>query len=126
MKVLQVIETAYRCHLEAQDDPAGWITHAMKGAGADLGVLLTGNAVNYAVKAQDASGLSFGGKVQAQPPNIARDVAKLVDKGIEVHLVSDDAAARGIESSDLIEGVKPITRRELAALYDAHDQVWNW
>ncbi|MDD9934338.1 MAG: DsrE family protein [Myxococcales bacterium] len=126
MKVLQVIETAYRCNLEEQDDPAVWITHAMKGAGADLGVLLTGNAVNYAVKAQDASGLSFGGKVQAQPPNIARDVAKLVDKGIEVHLVSDDAAARGIESSDLIEGVKPITRRELAALYDAHDQVWNW
>ncbi len=126
MKVLQVIETAYRCNLEEQDDPAVWITHAMKGAGADLGVLLTGNAVNYAVKGQDASGLSFGGKLQAQPPNIARDVAKLVDKGIEVHLVSDDAAARGIESSDLIEGVKPITRRELAALYDAHDQVWNW
>lgn len=126
MKVLQVIETAYRCNLEEQDDPAVWITHAMKGAGAELSLLLQGNAVNYAVKAQDAAGLSIGGKQQSQPPNLARDIATLAGKGVGVFLLSDDAGARGIESSDLVEGVTPVSRAELAALYDRHDQVWYW
>lgn len=126
MKVLQVIETAYRCNIEEQDDPTVWITLAMKGAGADLSVLLQGNAVSYAVRAQDASGLSLGGRTQAHPPDLARDVKKLVEKGIDVYLVRDDAAERGIEATDLVEGVKPIARGDVAALYDRHDQVWNW
>ena len=126
MKALQVIETAYRCNIEEQDDPAVWITLAMKGAGGDLSVLFQGNGVNYAVQGQDASGLSFGGKKQTHPPDIQADVSKLVAKGIDVYLVRDDAAERGIEANELIEGVKAIPRSEVAALYDAHDQVWTW
>jgi sulfur transfer complex TusBCD TusB component (DsrH family) len=126
MKVLQVIETAYRCNIEEQDDPAVWVTLAMRGGGADLAVLLSGNAVGYAVKGQDASGLSLGGKPQTHPPDLAGDVKKLIDKGVEVYFVRDDAAERGIEASDLVEGVKPVTRAEIGMLYDRHDQVWNW
>src|SRR5690349_5848902 len=105
-KVLQVIESAYRCTVEEQDDPIIWITHAMKGAGADLAVLLRGNAVNYAVRGQDATGLSVGGRAQTKPPRIDEDVAKLVGKGVEVYVVEDDAAARGLERGDLIDGIK--------------------
>ena len=125
-KVLQVIESAYRATLEEQDDTVVWITHAMKGAGGDFNVLLRGNAVNYAVKGQDASGLAFGDKKQTQPPRIADDLTKLVEKGVEVYVVSDDLADRGLERSQLISGVKPTSRDEVPKLFDSFDQVWHW
>lgn len=125
-KILQVIESAYRCTVEEQDDPVVWITHAMKGAGADLAVLLRGNAVNYAVKGQDATGLSFGGKAQTHPPRIDQDIAKLVGKGVDVYVVEDDASSRGLERTDLVEGIKPVSRSGLPKLFAGYDQVWHW
>src|SRR5262249_36600963 len=115
-KVLQIIESAYRCNVEEQDDPAIWITHAMKGAGAELAVLLRGNAVNYAVKGQDAGGLTLAGKAQKEPPRIDQDVLKLIGKGIDVFVVEDDAAARGLERNEMVEGVKPVSRSGLPKL----------
>jgi hypothetical protein len=125
-KILQVIESAYRATIEEQDDTVIWITHAMKGAGADLGVLLRGNAVNYTVKGQDASGLSFGGRAQTQPPHPDEDVAKLIGKGVEVFFVEEDAAERGLERNELIAGLKPVSRGGLPKLFDGYDQIWHW
>jgi len=126
MKVLNVIEVAYRATIEEQDDTVVWITHAMKGAGADLTVLLRGNAVSYAVKGQDASGLSFGGKTQTQPPHLDDDVAKLIGKGVDVYVVEDDVAERGLERSELIAGLKTVPRNGLAKLFAGFDQIWHW
>ncbi len=126
MKVLQIIETAYRATLEEQDDTVVWITHAMKGAGGDLDVLLRGNAVNYGLYGQDASGLAFGEWRQTQPPRLADDIAGLIGKGVDVYYVQDDAVARGISESALVEGLKPIARNGIAALLGAYDQVWHW
>lgn len=125
-KVLSVIEVAYRATVEEQDDTVVWIQHAMKGGGADVHVLLRGNAVNYAVKGQDASGLSFGDKKQTQPPRIDADVAKLIEKGADVFVVEDDAAERGLERSDMIAGVKGVSRGGLPKLFAQYDQVWHW
>jgi len=126
MKVLQVIESAYRATQEEQDDTIVWISHAMKGAGADLNVLLRGNAVNYAVPGQDASGLSFGGWQQTQPPNMARDVGGLVEKGVEVYIVQEDLAERGLGGAELVGGVKQVSRGGIPSLFEAHDQIWHW
>ena len=126
MKVLQVIECAYRATLEEQDDTIIWLTHAMKGAGADLNVLLRGNAVNYAVKGQDASGLAFGDWKQVEPPTIDADVAGLIDKDVEVYVVEEDVTVRGLGNAELVDGVQRIPRAELPALLDRHDQIWHW
>lgn len=125
-KVLSIIETAYRATLEEQDDTIVWLTHAMKGAGADLDVLLRGNAVNYAVKGQDASGLAFGERRQTQPPRLDEDVAKLTTKGVRVFIVQEDLVERGLEHSDLIAGIEPVTVAGLPNLFAAYDQVWHW
>src|SRR5438552_12442318 len=105
MKVLNIVEAAYRGTLEEQDDTIVWICHVMKGANADIDVLLRGNAVNYAVKAQDASGLKFGAAAQTQPPQIPADLAKLKGKGVKVYVVEDALRERGIEPAELIEGL---------------------
>ena len=120
MKALQVIESAYRCTVEEQDDPVVWITHAMKGAGADLDVLLRGNSVNYAVKGQDASGLSFGDLPQTHPPQIERDIRQLTEKGVSVYVVKDDAADRGIEEAHFIDGIQSVGRPQIAELFSRY------
>lgn len=125
-KILSIIETAYRATLEEQDDTVVWLTHAMRAAGAELSVLLRGNAVNYAAAGQDASGLSFGERRQTQPPRIDGDVTKLIDKGVPVLAVAEDLAERGIEPSDLVAGIKTVKRSGLAGMFGSYDQVWHW
>ena len=126
MKVLQIVATAYRATLEEQDDPIIWISHAMKGAGADLDVLLRGNAVNYAVAAQDATGLSFGDWQQSQPPDLAGDITALGEKDVNVFVVQDDLDARGLRDTALVEGIETLSRARLPALLNDYDQIWNW
>ncbi|MHC5065158.1 MAG: DsrE family protein [Planctomycetota bacterium] len=126
MRALQVISSAYRCTIEEQDDPAVWITHAMKGQGAELGVVLRGNAVCYAIEGQDASGISFGDWQQTNPPRLDRDIASLVEKGIDVYVVEEDAQERGIASSAFMPGLKPVPRGALVGLFAEYDQIWNW
>ncbi len=126
MKVLQIVETAYRATLEEQDDPIIWISHAMKGAGADLDVLLRGNAVNYAVAAQDATGLSFGDWQQSQPPDLAGDISGLAEKDVTVFVVQDDLDERGLRDVALVAGIETLSRGRLPALLNDYDQIWNW
>ena len=126
MKALNIIESAYRATLEEQDETIVWICHAMKGAGADLDVLLRGNAVNYAAKGQDASGLAFGAWKQSEPPRLADDIGSLVKKGVAVYIVKEDVADRGLADGELIEGVEPVSRNDLPGLMEKYDQVWAW
>ena len=126
MKTLSIIESAYRATIEEQDDTIVWIHGAMKGAGADLALLLRGNSVNYLVQRQDASGLSFGDWKQTQPPAIASDLAALVAKGVEVNYVAEDLAERGIERNELINGAQPVARAQVADLISRYGRVWYW
>lgn len=97
-----------------------------EGANATVDVLLRGNAVNYAVKAQDASGLKFGDQAQTQPPQLAEDLTKLKEKGAKIFVVEDALRERGIETGELIGGLEFIPGRQVAKLFADYDQIWQW
>ena len=126
MKVLNIIESAYRATTEEQDDTIVWLSHSLKAAGADLGVFLRGNAVNYAVRGQDAAGLAFGAWRQTQPPRLANDIAALPGKGVTVYVLAEDLAERGLDADALVPGLDRVARDGLPGLFAAHDQVWHW
>lgn len=126
MKILHILETAFRGTIEEQDDTVVWTVHAMKKSGQDASVLLRGNIVCHAAKGQDASGLTFGDETQSNPVDLAGDMDKLVAAGVPIFVVREDAAERGLDPSDLIASVEPIGRDQVAALCDDHGLVWHW
>ena len=125
-KVLNVIERAYHGTLEEQEDTVLWMTGALKAAGGDISVLLRGNAVNYALVGQDASGLTIGGVPLSVPPTIDQDVAELIGKGVSVYAVVEDLKARGIDKAQRVQGVQTVAQAKVAELWDRHDEVWHW
>ena len=125
-RILQIVETAYRATLEEQDDPVLWLAQSLRNGGADVHVLLKGNAVNYAVRGQDPSGLVFGDRAQTQPPHLERDLGRLVEKGATVYLVEEDLNARGIQRSELVEGITQISATTLPSLFGTFEHVWHW
>lgn len=124
--ILSVVERAYHGTIEEQDDTILWVSHMLKNAGADLSVLLRSNAVNYAVRGQDASGLNIGGVELSVPPRIDDDVIALTNAGTPVYVVAEDLADRGISAADLCPGVQTVARADLAKLFDEHDSIWHW
>lgn len=126
MKVLQVIEQAFRATGEEQDDTILWLTRSMRGVGADLQVLLSGNAAYYAIQKNPAPALQFGDWQQTHPADIGNDIRELLASGVGISVVADDLKARGLDTQHCIDGVQEINRNQLASLYDSVDQVWQW
>jgi sulfur transfer complex TusBCD TusB component (DsrH family) len=125
-RILNIVETAYRATLEEQDDTVLWLTGALKNAGADVSVLLRGNAVNYVVRGQDSAGLTIGPVKLGNPPRIDEDLLKLTGKGVTVYAVREDARDRGLDPGRVISGIEFISRNDVADLVEKHDQIWYW
>ncbi len=125
-KILSVVERAYHGTIEEQDDTILWLSHMIKNAGTDISVLLRGNAVNYGVMGQDASGLTFGEVQMDVPPTLDTDVLNLIAADVPTYVVSEDLDDRGIQRNEIADGLKVISRSELADLFDSHDSIWHW
>lgn len=126
MRVLQIIEPAYRATLEEQDDTVLWFTRAIRAAGAAADVLLVGTAVNYAMRGQDAAGLRIGAWSQRNPPAIAQEISRLIESGAHVSALSEDLAQRGIALESMAAGIATISRKQLGALFSQYDRIWKW
>ena len=125
-KILSVVDTAYRATLEEQDDTSLWFNHACRNAGANITLLLTGNAVNYAVKTQNPRSLNFGSGAIPHPNKFHEDLISFRESGGNVLYLSDDVEERGISSDELIQGLEPVKRSQLASLVDGFDLIWHW
>ena len=126
MKALQILQSAYRCTVEEQDDPALWFVQVLKTAQGDVDIVLKNNAVNYAVVSQDASGLSFGNWKQSQPSQLNQDLQQAIAQGITIYAIAEDIAVRGISDEKLLPGIQKISRLEMSNLFNNYDQVWTW
>jgi hypothetical protein len=126
-KTLNIVESAYRAVMEEQDDTILWLLAAMQGAGAEHTVVLRGNAVNYAVAGQGVPGLTIGEWKQTQAPKMDRDLLDLIEKRkIPVYVLAEDLADRGIEQSELVPGIKLLSRTAFPALFAEYDIVSHW
>ncbi|HEU4709546.1 MAG TPA: hypothetical protein VFS17_09550 [Methylophilaceae bacterium] len=126
MKVLQVVEQAYRTLVEEQDDTILWLTQSMKGAGADLSVLLAGHCAYYAVQKTRQPALKIGGWQQQEPADIVRDIDQLLGKGVDVYVVREDLEERGLGDLPVHAGIRVIEKNKIHELYEQVDQVWQW
>lgn len=126
MKVLQVVEQAFRTLVEEQDDTILWLTQSMHGAGAELRVLLAGHCAYYAVQKQRQPALALGNWQQSEPADLIRDLDSMLQKGIPIYVIREELEERGLADLAIHPGVSVIRRADLIDLYEQVDQIWQW
>jgi|SRR5690554_4183914 hypothetical protein len=126
MKLLQVVEQAFRTLVEEQDDTILWLSQSIQKAGAEMKILLSGNCAYYAILKRRQPALKIAGWSQEQPSDIRQDLDRLQASGVGVYVTRSDLADRGLIGLPLHPGVRIISQLEVAELYEEADMVWQW
>ena len=124
-KILSVLAHTEYGNLE--DSDIGLFASAFSTvAGQPLTLLLREDAVNYAVRGQDGTGIKIAGLTIQPGFLIETDLSSLKQSNIPVYAVSEDVEERGLKQGDLIAGVQFLSKKEMGKFVDQFDTVWNW
>jgi len=124
-KILSVLSHTEYGNLE--DSDIGLFASAFASvAGQPLTLLLREEAVNYAVRGQEGTGIKIAGAVVQPGFLIETDLRSVSQANIPVYAIQEDVEERGLRKDELIEGIQLLSRTELAKFVDQFDTVWNW
>jgi len=124
-KILSVLSHTEYGNLE--DSDIGLFASAFASvAGQPLTLLLREEAVNYAVRGQEGTGIKIAGAVVQPGFLIETDLRSVSQANIPVYAIQEDVEERGLRKDELIEGIQLLSRTELAKFIDQYDTVWNW
>ena len=126
MKLLHIVESAYRGTVEEQDDTILWLSASLRSAGAHVDILLRGNAVNYALGQQYSAPVSFGNWTQRHVPDVHSQLQGLHATGATVYACAADITDRGILKERLFNKVTLLSRSEIASLIEDYDRILSW
>ena len=131
MRILQVLDQAFRTTVEEQDETILWLIQSMLKKSLvdpenEMDVLFSGNAVYYPYQKLRQPPLTIAGWQQSQPAEIHRDIENLKRSGVSVFVVYEDLWDRGLELLPVPVGIDVINRKELPDIYTRADQVWHW
>lgn len=124
--ILNIITTPYRATLEEQDDTILWLIQAIKNNGAKVDILLRGSSVNYGIKMASCPSLQIGSWRQKHPPDIQQDLKRLQEKDVKLYYLEEDATDLGLQHSDFLNGIIPLSHQKLAIFLDSYHFVWQW
>ena len=91
----------------------------------DLTVVLRGSAIEFAVRGSEARPASVAG-VALPPAAGSQDLRGLLESGVRVVAEAAALDARGLEASQLIDGVELANDTEIADVLAAAEGVLTW
>lgn len=124
-KILSVLSRTEYGNLE--DSDIGLFASAFAPVtGTAMTILLSEDAVNYAVRGQDGTGIKIAGATVQPGFLIETDLRSVQEATIPVYAIEEDLERRGVSVSELITGVQLLKGAELGQFVDRFDHVWNW
>lgn len=124
-KILSVLSHTEYGNLE--DSDIGLFASAFAPAtGSPMTILLAEEAVNYAVRGQDGTGIQIAGGTVQPGFLIETDLQSVREANIPVYAFREDVERRGLSSHELIPGITLMSRSDFGKFVDQFDTVWNW